>query len=318
MREEKNMSKFEKSEGYSREAYDKTAEDETSLKAQIAGAKTADEMMAIAMKLKEAEGKKTELGNEAYDEATVEEQERTKKEKEEAESKAWDEALAENVEFDQNKALDKAAENLKNQLGQAKSADEMIELANQMKEIENRKATLAENSKKELEIASQKDKSDSSEKVGEIMEKIKKEGLGEKSPEKIAEMLGAPRILELKRVREKEYKESILDDLKKNIPQDNEVMVLMLKEKLGNFEDNKTSQVFVYGKDNVGEAMEVINKWVDHIDSKHYMLPTLATEYFFSIVDENQFEKAVENPTLVADDNLRKAVEKYKSAVGKE
>lgn len=318
MRELKNMSKFEKQEGYSREVYDKTAEDESSLKAQIAGAKTADEMMAIAMKLKEAEGNKAKLDNVAYDEAIAEDQKIAKQKKEEAENKMWDEALAENAEFDQNKILDKAAENLKNQLGQAKSADEMIELANQMKEIENRKATLAENSKKELEIASQKDKNNSSEKAEEIMEKIKEEGLGEKSPEKIAEMLDAPRILELKRVREKEYKESILDDLKKNIPQDNEVMILMLKEKLGNFEDNKTSQVFVYGKDNVGEAMEVINKWVDHIDSKHYMLPALATEYFFSIVDENQFEKAVKDPSLVADGNLRKAIEKYKGAVGKE
>ena len=161
------MSKFEK--GYSREVYDKTAEDETSLKAQIAEAKSADEMMAIAMKLKETEGKKTELDNEAYDEAMTEEQERTRKEKEEAESKMWDEALAENAEFDQNKELDKAAENLKNQLGLAKSADEMIELAKQMKEIESRKAVLVEKSRKELESASQRDKSDSSEKAEKII-----------------------------------------------------------------------------------------------------------------------------------------------------
>ncbi len=418
------MSKVEKGEGYSREVYDKTAEDESSLKVQIAGAKTADEMMAIAMKLKEAEGKKTELDNEAYDEAMTEDQERAKKEKEEAESKAWDEALAENAEFDQNKELDKATENLKNQLGQAKSADEMIELANQMKEIESRKAMLAEKSKKELEIASQKDKSDSSEKAekiitglggmmgdglltGKDVAEFKKAELksmketekdlgmfesGEKSSKelkeqykdlnnlagvnlgtqeyaqkveellqlakkrgnytqlegqasedahnemaenlekrlkanteimvqserestgKIKEMLDAPKVLELRRVREKEYKERILDDLKKNIPQDKEVMVLMLKDKIGSFED-KTSPVFVYGKENVGEATKIINEWVDNIDSKHYMLPALATEYFFSIMDENQFEKAAGDPSLIADKNLRKAIEKYNGAV---
>ena len=347
------MSKFEKSEGYSREVYDKTAEDETSLKAQIAEAKSADEMMAIAMKLKEAEGKKTELDNEAYDEAMTEEQERTKKEKEEAENKMWDEALAENAEFDQSKELDKAAENLKNQLGKAKSADEMIDLANQMKEIESRKAMLTEKSKKELEIASQKDKSDSSEKAEEIIsglggmmgeaqltrdEMAVKYGFRSEEEnaravkqtnrelksytdaqekEKIIEMLDAPKVLELKRVREKEYKERILDDLKKNIPQDKEVMVLMLKDKIGSFDD-KESPVFVYGKENVGEATKVINEWVDNIDSKHYMLPALATEYFFSIMSEEQFEKAVENPVLVANDNLRKAVEKYKGTVENE
>lgn len=430
-REKKSMSKFEKREGYSREDYDKTAEDEASLKTQIAGAKTADEMMAIAMKLKEAEGNKKELDNVAYDEAVAEDQEIAKQKKEEAENKMWDEALAENAEFDQNKALDKAAENLKNQLSQAKSADEMIELAKQMKEIESRKSKLAENSKKELEIASQKDKSDSSEKVEKIISglggmmgdglltdkdvaEIKKAesnsmketeknlGMfesGEKIPEKsskelneqykdlnnlagvnlgtpeysqkveellqlakkrgnytqlegqasedahnemaetlkkrlkanteimaqleredagkIKEMLDTPRVLELKRVKEKEYKEHILDDLKNNIPQDKEVMVLMLKDKIGSFED-KTSPVFVYGKENVGEATKVINEWVDNIDSKHYMLPALATEYLFSIMSEDQFEKAVENPSLVVDGNLRKAIEKYKSAVEKE
>jgi len=341
------MSKFEK--GYSREVYDKTAEDETSLKAQIAEAKSADEMMAIAMKLKETEGKKTELDNEAYDEAMTEEQERTRKEKEEAESKMWDEALAENAEFDQNKELDKAAENLKNQLGLAKSADEMIELAKQMKEIESRKAVLVEKSRKELESASQRDKSDSSEKAEKIISglggmmgdglltnkdvtefkkaelksmKETEKDLGmfkseEKSPGKITEMLDTPKVLELRRVREKEYKERILDDLKNNTPQDKEVMVLMLKDKIGSFDD-ETSPVFVYGKENVGGATKVINEWVDNIDSKHYMLPALATEYFFSIMDENQFEKAVENPSLVSDENLRKAVEKYKRAVEKE
>ena len=40
------MPKFESN--YSRENYDKTQEDEASLKAQIAGAKSADEMMEIA------------------------------------------------------------------------------------------------------------------------------------------------------------------------------------------------------------------------------------------------------------------------------
>lgn len=139
----------------------------------------------------------------------------------------------------------------------------------------------------------------------------------EKSPGKITEMLDTPKVLELRRVREKEYKERILDDLKNNTPQDKEVMVLMLKDKIGSFDD-ETSPVFVYGKENVGGATKVINEWVDNIDSKHYMLPALATEYFFSIMDENQFEKAVENPSLVSDENLRKAVEKYKRAVEKE
>lgn len=133
--------------------------------------------------------------------------------------------------------------------------------------------------------------------------------------EKIVEPLDISRVLEFKRVPEKEYKASILTDLEENIPRDNEAMILMLKEKLGSFDNNDTSQVFVYGKDNINEARKVIEEWVNHIDSKHYVLPSLVVEYFFSIVDESQFKKAVENPSLVADGNLRKAIEKYKSTI---
>lgn len=80
------MPKFESN--YSRENYDKTQEDEASLKAQIAGAKSADEMMEIAAKLKEVEKNKNEMTDSAQEEANLENEEMVNKEKEEDEKSA--------------------------------------------------------------------------------------------------------------------------------------------------------------------------------------------------------------------------------------
>lgn len=102
------MSKVEKGEGYSREVYDKTAEDESNLKVQIAGAKTADEMMAIAMKLKEVEGKKVELGGAAHKEALNEDQEKAKQKETGAKNSKAE--LADAIQEDKDTSAKKAEE----------------------------------------------------------------------------------------------------------------------------------------------------------------------------------------------------------------
>lgn len=135
-------------ENYSKESYNEAYESEESLRAQITETKSADEIMVIAMKLKEVEGKKSELENLAQEEAIVEDSERTK-EKEEAENKLHEEALADNEEFDkartQEKALkeiDDGVENLRKQLGSKNSTEELMALASQMRELENKRDDL--------------------------------------------------------------------------------------------------------------------------------------------------------------------------------
>jgi len=134
-----------------REAYEATEQDEAGLKAELAGAKNADEIMAIAMKLKAAEGSKNELAGNARDEADKEEAERKmydEAKKEDAERTTYNEAKAEDATRttakETAKALDAELENLKSQIA-GKNADQMIEIAGKMKEIEAKKSGLAGN-----------------------------------------------------------------------------------------------------------------------------------------------------------------------------
>ncbi|MCJ7829494.1 hypothetical protein MUP50_00170, partial [Patescibacteria group bacterium] len=83
------------------------------------------------------------------------------------------------------------------------------------------------------------------------------------------------RKVETVRIGADNFKSSIMQTLQENVGE-NEVMIVMLHEKLGSFEDPiKKSPVFVFGPEKVTEAKEIIKEWVDRIDSVHYFLPKL-------------------------------------------
>lgn len=109
------MSKHEDPKAYFKEDYDKTAEDAESLKKQMAGAKTADEMMEIAMKLKAVERNENELMGNAQEEAGLENK-RITKEKEEAAARAKE--LEELKLKDETESAEKAEEIKKKMKGE--------------------------------------------------------------------------------------------------------------------------------------------------------------------------------------------------------
>ena len=178
------MPKFEGN--YSRESYNKTQEDEANLKQQMGNAKSADEMIEIATKLKDIEGNKQELHDAAYDEAVIENQvkiQRGELKESGSEKTMYEEAEDENKEFEKAKninQLEEASKNLKEQLSQAKSADEMMEIAKQLKEIEEKKKEIDGGSQKEetgekmttIEELKSKDSEDTTKKIEEIRKKI--------------------------------------------------------------------------------------------------------------------------------------------------
>lgn len=130
-----------------REAYGATEQDEASLRAELAGAKNADEIMAIATKLKGVEGTKKDLIDIAREEAL----------KQEKEIKMYDEAMADDEllsMFDEAKKEDaertaaKEAEklnaeikNLRDQIA-GKTPEEILAIAARMKEIEDEKSKI--------------------------------------------------------------------------------------------------------------------------------------------------------------------------------
>ena len=180
-----------------REAYEKTEEDETNLKAELADvkSKTADEIMNIAAKLKAIEGNKSELigiaqeeaekeeaERKMYDEAKAEDAERTmydEAKKEDEERTMNDEATAEDVVRTQakeaTKTLEAELENLKSQIA-GKSPDEILAIATKMKEIENKKT----------ELQAEKDKQE----YDKILEKIKGGNAEQKGEEKVEDIYG--------------------------------------------------------------------------------------------------------------------------------
>lgn len=181
----KNMPGFE-NKPYSKDDYDKNTEDAENLKKQMVGAKTADEMMAIAMKMKAAEGNEKELMGNAQEEAGKENEERKVYDEavaEDSERKMYDEAKAEDAERTTAKETDKMdadLENLKGQIVGAKNADEMMEIAGKIKEIEEKKKEIgagsqkeeSEKREKELEELKLKDETESGKKVEEILKKL--------------------------------------------------------------------------------------------------------------------------------------------------
>lgn len=188
------MPKFE-NKPYSKDDYDKNAEDTESLKKQMAGAKTADEMMAIAMKMKAAEGNENELMGNAQEEAGKENKERKAYDEaaaEDTERNMYDEAKVEDAErttAKESEKMDADLENLKGQIVGAKNADEMMKIAEKIKEIEEKKKGIGTNSQKEevgvrakeLEELKLKDKTESAEKVEEILKKLNGEIVSEET-----------------------------------------------------------------------------------------------------------------------------------------
>lgn len=152
------MPNFEKLNTDPIEVYKKTEQDEAGLKAELTGAKTADEIMAIATKLKTIEEIKKGLVDTAHEEAIKEEEERERYDeakKENDEMNMYDEAKAEDTQrtmYDEAKtedvvrtqakeieiALDAALENLRSQIVD-KDPDEILKIAAEIKKIENKK-----------------------------------------------------------------------------------------------------------------------------------------------------------------------------------
>lgn len=195
-----------------REAYEATEQDEAGLKAELADAKNADEIMAIATKLKGIEGTKNDLVDTSHEEAIKEEEERKAYDEaktEDTQRTMYDEAKAEDAARttakETTKALDAELENLKNQIT-GKSPDEILAIAAKMKDIETKKT----------ELQAEKDKQE----YDKILEKIK----GEKPTESPSELLkkyiynGKPGYLEYK-----------LESVPENIKADKEFMTEALK-----------------------------------------------------------------------------------------
>jgi len=127
-----------------REAYEKTEEDEASLKAQLGGAKSADEIMEIATKLKTIEGSKKEVVDIAHEEALKEKEERKMYDEAKAEDEfrsMFDEAKKEDAERTAAKEAEKLNAELENLRGQllGKTPDEILAIAKNMKELEDKK-----------------------------------------------------------------------------------------------------------------------------------------------------------------------------------
>lgn len=181
-----------------REEYEATEQDEAGLKAELAGAKNADEIMAIAMKLKGIEETKKDLVDtsreeaieeeeerKAYSEAKEEDEERTMHDEaraEDAQRAMYDEAKAEDTARTTSKeiakaleALDAELENLKSQIAE-KSPDEILAIAMKMKEMETKKT----------ELRAEKDQQE----YNEILVGIKGDNAEQKGEEKVENIYG--------------------------------------------------------------------------------------------------------------------------------
>jgi len=126
------------------------------------------------------------------------------------------------------------------------------------------------------------------------------------------------RKVETVELSENNFKSSIMQTLQENVVGDKEVMMVMLHEKLGSFEDPiEKSPVFVFGSEKVTEAKEIIKEWVDRIDSVHYFLPKLTIQYFFAILREEEFDAFLAGLDQIPKEwgNLVIAVRKYKEAI---
>lgn len=116
----------------SREEFDVIDNDYQKVKEQIAEAKNADEILALAQKLKSLEGSKKEMIGEAQEAAAEEDKLRT----------AWDEAHEENKKLDElkvQKAEEDATEieKIRAQIKAAGSAEEIEGLARRLKRVED-------------------------------------------------------------------------------------------------------------------------------------------------------------------------------------
>jgi len=119
-------------------------------------------------------------------------------------------------------------------------------------------------------------------------------------------------IIKTGRVPEKKFAELVMNDIANNRPASDEVMLLMLKPKLGSFEDGvDTSPVFVILSQNMDESIPIIREWVDAIHGQHYMLPSLMVEYLLVVMTEQEFDHLAEKPDEITDKNFRIAMDKY-------
>ncbi len=135
------------------------------------------------------------------------------------------------------------------------------------------------------------------------------------------------RKVETVRVDEYDFRFSIIKTLEENFPGKNEVMIVMLREKLGGFNDpiegkDRKSPVFIFGPEEtkkLGEksAKETIKEWMYRIDSAHYILPKLMIEYFFTILSQEEFDTFLADLDRVPKEweNLKIALKKYKEAI---
>ncbi len=129
------------------------------------------------------------------------------------------------------------------------------------------------------------------------------------------------------KVSESNFKLLVTEDLEKNSPKEGEVMIVMLQEKLGSFNDpvegaegvGKKSPVFVFGSKEAEKAKEVIGKEIERINSQDYFLPAMTIEYFLAILSKEEFETFVADSSQAPQDNenLLIALKKYKEAISK-